>query len=134
MGFHVSHVTWDPARVLQGLAYRTITLYGEPFQVLLLPIDNLTSRSRYLHHRSGGFRLFPFRSPLLGESLSFSFPRVTKMFQFSRYRLTDLCIQSVISTHYGRRVAPFGHLRIKACLRLPGAFRSLPRPSSPSRA
>ena len=28
------------------------------------------------------------------------------------------------------RVAPFGHLRIKGCLRLPAAFRSLPRPSS----
>ena len=28
------------------------------------------------------------------------------------------------------RVSPFGHPRIKACLRLPEAFRSLPRPSS----
>ena len=28
-------------------------------------------------------------------------------------------------------VAPFGNLRIKACLRLPEAYRSLPRPSSP---
>ena len=28
------------------------------------------------------------------------------------------------------RVAPFGHLRIEACLQLPAAFRSLPRPSS----
>ncbi len=31
-------------------------------------------------------------------------------------------------------VAPFGHLRIKPCLRVPVAFRSLPRPSSPPRA
>jgi hypothetical protein len=29
------------------------------------------------------------------------------------------------------RVAPFGHPRIKTCWRFPGAFRSLPRPSSP---
>ena len=29
-----------------------------------------------------------------------------------------------------QRVAPFGHLRINGCLRLPAAFRSLPRPSS----
>src|SRR6056297_866255 len=29
-----------------------------------------------------------------------------------------------------RRVAPFGNLRINSCLRLPEAFRSLPRPSS----
>ncbi len=28
------------------------------------------------------------------------------------------------------RIAPFGHLRINACLPLPEAFRSLPRPSS----
>ena len=28
------------------------------------------------------------------------------------------------------RVSPFGHLRIYGCLRLPEAFRSLPRPSS----
>ena len=32
---------------------------------------------------------------------------------------------------FGRRIAPFGNPRIKACLPLPGAYRSLPRPSSP---
>ena len=32
------------------------------------------------------------------------------------------------------RVAPFGHLRVTGRLHLTGAFRSLPRPSSPSRA
>ena len=30
-----------------------------------------------------------------------------------------------------RRVAPFGHLGISACVPLPRAYRSLPRPSSP---
>ena len=33
--------------------------------------------------------------------------------------------------HQNRRVTPFGHPRIKGCLLLPEAFRSLPRPSSP---
>ena len=33
---------------------------------------------------------------------------------------------------FPRGVAPFGNLRVKACLRLTGAYRSLPRPSSPS--
>ena len=33
-------------------------------------------------------------------------------------------------THKGR-VSPFGYPRIKACSRLPVAFRSVPRPSSP---
>ena len=32
---------------------------------------------------------------------------------------------------FGRRIAPFGNPRIKACLPLPGAYRSLPPPSSP---
>jgi hypothetical protein len=36
--------------------------------------------------------------------------------------------------HYLPRVPPFGHPRIKACKRLPGAFRSLLRPSSPASA
>ena len=31
-------------------------------------------------------------------------------------------------------VAPFGHIRITPCLRVPGHFRSLPRPSSPAEA
>src|SRR5499433_2917940 len=31
-------------------------------------------------------------------------------------------------------VSPFGHPRITACLPLPEAYRSLPRPSSPPRA
>src|SRR6185437_3664722 len=31
-------------------------------------------------------------------------------------------------------VSPFGHPRIKTCLRFPEAYRSLPRPSSPSSA
>ena len=32
------------------------------------------------------------------------------------------------------RVAPFGNVRIKSCLQIPGPFRSLPRPSSPAEA
>lgn len=38
------------------------------------------------------FRLFPFRSPLLGESRFLSFPQGTKMFQFPWYPYLRLCI------------------------------------------
>ena len=38
------------------------------------------------------------------------------------------------SPAYAGGVAPFGHPRINGRLRLPGAFRSLPRPSSLSDA
>ena len=80
------------------------------------------------------FGLFPFRSPLLRESLLLSLPRGTEMFQFPRFALRGLCIQPAVTGHDPRRVSPFGNLRISGCLHLTGAFRSLPRPSSPSDA
>ncbi len=72
------------------------------------------------------FGLAPFRSPLLGGSLLFSFPPTTGMFRFVGFAsMLDGCRASA------RRVAPFGHLRIKGRSRLPADFRGLPRPSSP---
>ena len=76
------------------------------------------------------FGLFPVRSPLLRESLLFYIPMGTQMFQFptfaSSYQLDD--------TIFSYQVAPFGYLRIDSYLPIPAAFRSLSRPSSPSRA
>ena len=40
-----------------------------------------------------GFRLFPFRSPLLGESRLLSFPADTEMFHFSAWASLHLWIQ-----------------------------------------
>jgi hypothetical protein len=71
------------------------------------------------------FGLFPVRSPLLRESLLFSFPPGTKMFQFSGFAF----LAEYLSCN--RWVAPFGYLRIISYLHLPVAFRSLSRPSSP---
>ena len=71
------------------------------------------------------FRLFPFRSPLLGESRLLSFPPATKMFQFTGLPLSELWIGSVVF-----KVALFGNLRIKACCQLPEAYRWYLRPSS----
>ena len=76
--------------------------------------------------RRPGFGLAPFRSPLLGGSLLFSFPPATWMFRFAGFAsATCGCRASA------RRVSPFGHPRIHGCSRLPAAFRCLPRPSSP---
>ena len=68
------------------------------------------------------------RSPLLTESRLMSFPPATEMFQFTGFA----------SHTYGFSVgypcgwvAPFGNPRIKACSRLPMAYRRVPRPSSP---
>ena len=63
-----------------------------------------------------------------------SFPPVTEMFQFSGLASLCLCIQHRMTGHTASRVSPFGHLRIKACVRLPVDFRSLSRPSSPAHA
>ena len=60
----------------------------------------------------------------------FSFPPATEMFQFADLPPSGLYIQPAVTGHYPGRVSPFGHLRIDVCSRLPGAFRSLPRPSS----
>ena len=76
------------------------------------------------------FGLLPVRSPLLGESLLFSSPAGTKMFQFPAFAST----KKVDDGPSGRRVVPFGNPRIKGHLLLPAAYRSLSRPSSPPRA
>ena len=75
------------------------------------------------------FGLLRVRSPLLAESC----------FIFSSYGYLDVSVPHVRPRHAGGRppacrVAPFGYPRIKGHLHLPGAFRSLSRPSSPPRA
>ena len=77
------------------------------------------------------FRLFPFRSPLLRESRLLSFPPGTEMFQFPGCGLIGVWIPPMMTGVYPCRVSPFGHPGIKGRLRLPRAYRSLPRPSSP---
>ena len=81
-----------------GFVYGTIALCGARFHVLRLPNDLVTRagadipRTRALQPLVRNacpltrtrFRLFPFRSPLLGESRLISFPRGTEMFQFPR--------------------------------------------------
>ena len=52
------------------------------------------------------------------------------MFQFPGFPRVGLCVHPTVTGRSPRRVSPFGYLRISACLRLPVAFRSLPRPSS----
>src|SRR5690625_4700856 len=58
---------------------------------------------------------------------------------FSSFGYLDVSFPRVslpkgMTGHDTRRVAPFGNPGIKACVRLPLAYRSLPRPSSPARA
>ena len=48
--------------------------------------------------------------------------------------LIYLCYSVYDTQTFSMWIAPFGYLRIKVCLQLPAAFRSLPRPSSASDA
>src|SRR5439155_4247796 len=60
------------------------------------------------------FRLFPFRSPLLRESIFLSLPPATKMFHFADLPPPTLCVQVGVPAHYHGWVSPFGNPRIKA--------------------
>ena len=81
--------TWDTTSDVYAFDYRAFTYYGAIFQLL-----HLTLKSEYTLSRNPlfkiEFRLVPFRSPLLRESLLLSFPLVTKMFQFTRFALSSL--------------------------------------------
>ena len=82
-------------------------------------------RSAYLPLTTGLFRV---RSPLLAESLLMSFPPGTEMFQFPGFASISYVFRYGYPCGW---VAPFGYPRINACSRLPVAFRSVPRLSSP---
>jgi len=74
------------------------------------------------------FGLFPFRSPLLRESRLVSLPPPTRMFPFGGFPLPAGSAPPRTSSA-GQEV-PFRHPGIYGCMRLPRAYRSLPRPSS----
>ena len=132
-GFHVSRPTWDTRGVRGRFAYGAFTRCGRTFQTVplrpLLPVAG----SRNPGKQASRFGLFRFRSPLLAESLRFLFLGVLRCFTSP----------GVASSAYGfgagwRSVGPPGcpirtstdHCR----LRLPVAFRSSLRPSSPDGA
>ena len=80
--------TWDTISDDNVFDYRTFTYYGAVFQLLhLTRTFDFTLSHNPLKIE---FRLVPFRSPLLRESLLLSFPLVTKMFQFTRFALSSL--------------------------------------------
>ena len=77
-------------------AYKAVTSYGQPFQVVLL--SNYGSIIEALQPRmpeDTRFRLFRVRSPLLPESRLISLPSGTEMFHFPEFALKCLCIQQL---------------------------------------
>jgi hypothetical protein len=90
--------------------------------------------ARLAHDR---FRLFPFRSPLLGGSRLLSLPGGTEMVHFPPLASSLLWIQRGMTGHDSRRVSPFGHPRVEARSSSPGliaaydALHRLPAPRHP---
>ena len=84
--------------------------------------------------KSVRFGLFRVRSPLLTESILVLFLRLLRCFTSPRIALSVLYIRTDATPYDWCRVSPFGNLRIKACVPLPEAYRSLLRPSSPDEA
>ena len=74
--------TLELTRVNQDAAYRTVTFYGVSFKhfsyLSSIPCCGPNPNKSW-------FGLIRFRSPLLTESITLSFPLGTKMFQFPRY-------------------------------------------------
>ena len=81
---HISHTGLSPSSVrLPNLFCYMLRLSRLPYKATNMSTTPYRQRVRAL--TSIWFGLFPFRSPLLRESLLISFPRVTKMFQFTRF-------------------------------------------------
>ena len=115
--------------LLSVFAYETLTLFGGPSHVLLLTfsIPSAVRTPKVLL-----LSVWPLPRSLAttcGISVDFSSSPYLDV-SVQAVPLIQLWIHCMIHRRYPMWIAPFGHLRINACLQLPAAFRSLPRPSS----
>jgi hypothetical protein len=92
---HLYRVTQELPRRALVFGYGSFTFYGAIFHSLLLT-SALPQRGPTTPLASQWFGLFRFRSPLLTESFSLSFPLLTEMFHFSRCRA-----HSAMNSHCG---------------------------------
>ena len=128
--FHVHGLTQDTPRLLTlsstGLS-PTVARYSKPVRLGIRVLNGVLQPRGGMPPRFGLVRV---RSPLLTESRLLSLPPGTEMVHFPGFASPCLWIRQGIFRYYPEGVAPFGNPRIEACLRLPEAYRSLPRPSS----
>ena len=110
-------------------AYGAVTRSGLAFQPCSAKVSRECCRSTTPESKLPGLASFPFARRYLGNRCYFLFLGVLRCFSSPRaLRYTmDSCNDDRLLTC---RVSPFRNLRICACLRLPVAYRSLPRLSS----
>ena len=122
--------TQDTTTPRRPFVYGAVTRYGRPFQAV--PLDCLRAISWSYNPVTAS------TATVWAPPLSLATTRGIILI-FSSYGYLDVSVPHVRPGIAGdgppaRRVAPFGHPRIKGYLLLPVAFRSLSRPSSPPRA
>ncbi len=122
----VGRYSGTPLRHLLGFSYRAITVSGAPFQA--------TSHTVPCRVR-GSYNPDPTRRSVWPVPVSLATTRGIS-FDFSSSGYLDVSVPLVrsacaVTAVANRRVSPFGHRGINACVPLPRAYRSLPRPSSP---
>ena len=124
-------ITWDTSRRLRA----SFTRLSRSLAQLSRWFDSISTCHIKVpqprEDKSSRFRLFRFRSPLLTESFRFLFLGLLRCFTSPRFASPDYEFIRTITSGKAGWVVPFGDPRIKACLRLPVAYRNLLRPSSP---
>ena len=124
-------ITWDTSRRLRTSLTRLSRSMAQLSRRLSSSSTCHIKVPQPREDKSSRFRLFRFRSPLLTESLRFLFLGLLRCFTSPRFASPDYEFIRSITRCYTGWVVPFGNPRIKACLRLPVAYRNLLRPSSP---
>ena len=124
-------ITWDTSRGLQTSLTRLSRSMAQLSRWFSSFSTSHIKVPQPREDKSSRFRLFRFRSPLLTESFRFLFLGLLRCFTSPRFASPDYEFIRSIRRFYSAWVVPFGDPRIKACLRLPVAYRNLLRPSSP---
>jgi hypothetical protein len=130
--FHVHRITWDATRGLSNFTHPAVTVSGRFFHIVAFVFKSPTLWSLNpgrINPPGLGFSAFArhysrnhIRFLLLGLLRCFTSPRLASPdYEF---------IRSILR-YDPEWVVPFGNPWINACLRLPMAYRSLLRPSSP---
>ena len=127
----MSRGTLDTANCDSDFGYEVFTLYDRTSQTVLLSCRSyIAVRTPSCTHN--GLGSFPFARRYLGNRVFFLLLGVLRCFSSPGCLPTPYLIQAWVAGHDPCWVPPFGDPRIKVCLPLPGAYRSLPRPSSTS--
>ncbi len=125
----MSRHTQDTAILMLTYLYGAFTLYGRHFHAVpIRRIANLAVLQPRYCRNNIGLGYFHFARRYFGNRCFFLFLLLLRCFSSEGW-LTSLCDRSSTC-----RVVPFGNPRINSSLRIPEAYRSLPRPSSPPRA